>query len=100
MFILSFEYPNYNRQPTDWYTASAAGTAAAGGGGSSISPSLSRYANTINSSILTIHLTAEDLLDVKNMLNLKMLSNEQLEKVDGTLRNVINALYDVKRLLN
>jgi hypothetical protein len=98
MFILSFEYPNYNRQPTDWYTTATA--AAPIGGTAAISPALSRYANTINSSILTIHLAAEDLLDVKNMLNLKGLSMEQLEKVDGTLRNVINALYDVRRLLN
>lgn len=67
---------------------------------SKISPALSKYANTINSSILGIHLVAEDLLDVKNMYKLKSLTDDQLQKIDGTLRNVINALYDVKALLN
>jgi hypothetical protein len=59
-----------------------------------------KYASSINASILSAHLAVEDLLDVTNMYKIKSLSNEQLARVDITLKNIISALYDVKNALN
>jgi hypothetical protein len=61
--------------------------------------SVNRYSQSINANILTIHNLSDDLLDVTNMMKIKMLTNVQLERLDGTLRNIISAMYDVKNVL-
>lgn len=60
---------------------------------------VNRYSQSINANILMIHNLGDDLLDITNIMKIKTLNNTQLERLDGTLRNIISALYDVKNVL-
>ena len=62
-------------------------------------PSKLKYMNSINSILMRIKVLIDELSYMDTMYKLKNLQTDRLSIMEGTLRNIENALIDVKRNL-